>query len=128
VAAASGPLVKIAFGSHYTQGASFSLQSAAWVFALAGAMQALVQLVQLDAVARGSAAVGWLVLGGIAVEVLAIVGFAHRDPLQLITTAAAVGTATAAAGLVLAIRARQPAAVKPAGGADYAQAAASSPA
>ena len=123
VAATAGPLVRIAFGSHYTQGASFSLESAAWLFALAGAVQALVQLVQLDAVARGSAAVGWLVLGGIATELVAITVFAHRTPEQLITTAAVVGTVTAAAGLALAARARHPAA-RPLGATEHAPAAA----
>jgi hypothetical protein len=105
-AVAAGPIVKIAFGDHYTAGSSFSLQSAAWIFTLSGAVQALVQLAQLDAVARGSAAVGWLVLGGIGVELLAITTFAHHSPTQLITTAAAIGTATAAGGLALAARAK----------------------
>lgn len=112
VALAAGPMVKIAFGSHYTAGSEFQLSTAAWIFALSGAVQALVQLAQLDAVARGSSAVGWLVLGGIAVEVLAILTFANRTPVQLITTAAVVGTATAAGGLVLAARAKHPAAAK----------------
>jgi hypothetical protein len=105
-AVAAGPVVSIAFGSHYTDGSSFSLESAAWIFTLSGAVQALVQLAQLDAVARGSAAVGRLVLGAIAVELLAIVMFAHHSPMQLITTAAAIGTVTAAGGLVLAARAK----------------------
>ncbi len=111
VALGAGPLVRVAFGSHYTQGAAFSLESAAWLFTTAGAVQALVQLVQLDAVARGSAAVGRLVLGGIAAELVALTAFAHRSPHELITTAAIVGTATAAAGLALAARARHPAAL-----------------
>ena len=110
VALIAGPLVRVAFGRHYTEGASFSLESAAWLFALAGAVQALVQLVQLDAVARGSAAVGWLVLGGIAAELIAITTFAHHSPDELITTAAVVGSVTAAAGLAMAARARHPAA------------------
>lgn len=111
VAVAAGPIVKIAFGNHYTAGSTFSVQSAAWIFALAGAVQALVQLAQLDAVARGSAAVGWLVLGGIGAELLAIIAFAHHSPMQLITTAAVVGTATALGGLTLAARAKHPAAL-----------------
>jgi hypothetical protein len=123
VVVAAGPLVKIAFGSHYTQGASFSLESAAWVFALAGAVQAMVQLVQLDAVARGSAAVGWLVLGGIAAELIAITTFAHRSPVELITTAAVVGSVTAVVGLAMAARARHPAA-RPLRAAEHAPAAA----
>lgn len=106
VAAAAGPIVKLAFGGHYTSGAAFSLQGAAWIFTLSGAVQALVQLAQLDAVARGSAAVGRLVLGAIGVELLAIFTFAHRGPTQLITTAALVGTATAVGGLALAARAK----------------------
>lgn len=123
VALVSGPLVKIAFGSHYTAGSSFSLESAAWVFALAGAVQALVQLVQLDAVARGSAAVGWVVLGGIAAELIAIVTFAHHSPVTLITTAAVIGAVTAVVGLVLAVRARHPA-LEPVQAAEHATAAA----
>ena len=111
VAVAAGPLVHVAFGAHYTAGASFSLQGAAWIFTLSGAVQALVQLAQLDAVARGSAAVGWLVLGGIGVELLAIFAFAHHSPVQLITTAAVVGTATAVGGLLLAARAKEAPAV-----------------
>jgi hypothetical protein len=121
VALSAGPLVSIAFGDRYTAGSSFSLASAAWIFALSGAVQALVQLAQLDAVARGSAAVGRLVLGGIGVELAAIIAFAHRDPVLLISTAAAVGTATAVGGLVLAARARQSPAPTPS--ADYAPAA-----
>jgi hypothetical protein len=112
VALAAGPMVKIAFGDHYTAGSEFQLSSAAWIFALAGAVQALVQLAQLDAVARGSSAVGWLVLGGIGLELIAILAFANRTPVQLITTAAVVGTATAAGGLVLAARAKHPASAK----------------
>lgn len=120
VALSAGPLVSIAFGDRYTAGSSFSLASTAWIFALSGAVQALVQLAQLDAVARGSAAVGRLVLGGIGVELAAIIVFAHRDPVLLITTAAAVGTVTAVGGLVLASRARQSPASTPS--ADYAPA------
>jgi O-antigen/teichoic acid export membrane protein len=112
VAVAAGPIVKLAFGDHYTSGASFSLQGAAWIFTLSGAVQALVQLAQLDAVARGSAAVGRLVLGAIGVELLAIFTFAHRSPTQLITTAALVGTATAIGGLALAARAKNAPAIQ----------------
>jgi hypothetical protein len=106
VIAAGGPMVSAAFGHTYTAGSSFSLSATAWVFALAGAVQALVQLAQLDAVARGSAAVGRLVLGGIGLELAAIVTFAHRDPVLLITTAATVAALTAAGGLTLAARAK----------------------
>jgi hypothetical protein len=107
VAVAAGPIVELAFGSHYTAGSSFSLETAAWIFTLSGAVQALVQLAQLDAVARGSAAVGWLVLGGIGVELLAITTFAHHSPVRLITTAAVIGAVTAAGGLALAARAKE---------------------
>lgn len=105
VAMAAGPIVRLAFGAHYTSGASFSLRDAAWIFTLSGAVQALVQLAQLDAVARGSAAVGWLVLGGIGAELLAIVTFAHRSPTRMISTAAVIGAVTAIGGLLLAARA-----------------------
>lgn len=106
VALAAGPMVSAAFGKSYAAGSSFSLTSAAWIFAIAGAVQALVQLAQLDGVARGSASVGRLVLGGIGVELAAIVTFAHRDPVLLITTAATVATATALGGLAMASRAK----------------------
>ena len=106
VALAAAPMVSAAFGDRYVAGSTFSLSAAAWIFALAGAVQALVQLAQLDAVARGSASVGRLVLAGIGVELAAIVTFAHRDPVLLITTAATVATATAVGGLVLAARAK----------------------
>jgi len=105
-ALAAGPLIDFAFGDNYTVGASFTLEKSAWIFALAGAMQSLVQLAQLDAVARGSAAVGWLVLCGTGVELLTIVGVAHRDPVQLITVAAVVATVTAVGGLAMAARAK----------------------
>ena len=105
-AVAAGPLIDFAFGDNYTVGASFTLEKSAWIFALAGAMQSLVQLAQLDAVARGSAAVGWLVLCGTGVELLTIVGVAHHDPVQLITVAAVVATVTAVGGLAMAARAK----------------------
>jgi hypothetical protein len=65
-----------------------------------------VQLAQLDAVARGSAAVGWLVLCGTGVELLTIVGLAHHDPVQLVTVAAVIATVTAVGGLTMAARAK----------------------
>jgi hypothetical protein len=105
-ALAAAPLINFAFGQHYTDGAAFSLSRTAWIFALAGAMQSLVQLAQLDAVARGSVAVGWLVLCGTGVELLTIVTMAHHDPVQLITVATVVATVTAVGGLVMAARAK----------------------
>ena len=109
---AAGPLIDFAFGDHYTVGAAFTLEKAAWIFALAGAMQSLVQLAQLDAVARGSAAVGWLVLCGTAVELLTIAAVAHHDPVELITVAAVVGTVTAVGGLAMAARSKHEAYAK----------------
>jgi hypothetical protein len=105
-ALAAAPMIKFAFGAHYTEGSSFTLSKVAWIFALAGAMQSLVQLAQLDAVARGSAAVGWLALCGTGVELLTIVAVAHHDPVQLITVAAVVATVTAVGGLTMAARAK----------------------
>jgi hypothetical protein len=103
---AAGPLIDFAFGDHYTVGADFTLEKSAWIFALAGAMQSLVQLAQLDAVARGSSAVGWLVLCGTGVELLTIATVAHHGPVQLITVAAVVATVTAMGGLTMAARAK----------------------
>ena len=105
-ALAAGPLINFAFGHHYTDGSAFTLSNAAWIFAFAGAMQSLVQLAQLDAVARGSATVGWLVLCGTAVELLTIATVAHHSPVQLITVAAVVATVTAVGGLAMAARAK----------------------
>ena len=105
-AVAAGPLIDFAFGDNYTVGSEFTLEKSAWIFALAGAMQSLVQLAQLDAVARGSAAVGWLVLCGTGAELLTIIGVAHHDPVQLITVAAVVATVTAVGGLTMAARAK----------------------
>ena len=111
-ALAARPLIDFAFGDRYTVGADFTLARSAWIFALAGAMQSLVQLAQLDAVARGSAAVGWLVLCGTGVELLTILTVAHHDPMQLITVAAVVATVTAAGGLAMAARAKHEAHVR----------------
>jgi len=111
-AAAAEPLVDFAFGADYTAGADFSLDSTAWIFAFAGAMQSLVQLAQLDAVARGSATVGWLVLCGTGVELLTIATVAHHDPVQLVTVAAVVATVTAAGGLAMAARAKHEVGIK----------------
>lgn len=105
---AASPLVRIAFGAKYLDGedAGFDLSSAAWLFALAGATQALVQLALLDAVARRSHVIGWLVLGGIAIEAAVIVAVAHHSPTQLIATAACCGTITAAVSLTVSWLAR----------------------
>lgn len=103
-AVAANPAIRVAFGAKYLDGgagASFHLASAAWLFALAGAMQALVQLALLDAVARRSAAIGWIVFAGIVAETVVIVTVAHHTPVQLIATAAVCGTVTAAASLTL---------------------------
>jgi len=105
-ALSAGPLIDFAFGDHYTDGSAFELSKVAWIFAYAGAMQSLVQLAQLDAVARGSAAVGWLVLCGTGAELLTIMAVAHHDPVQLITVAAVVATVTAAGGLAMAARSK----------------------
>jgi O-antigen/teichoic acid export membrane protein len=108
----SKTLVKVAFGQAYLSGAvHFDLSSAAWIFALSGAIQALVQLALLDAIARRSAVVGWTVFSGIAVEFLLIATVAHRTPVQLITTAALVSSGAALAGLTIALRSKSPAAL-----------------
>jgi hypothetical protein len=111
-AVSAGPLIDFAFGDRYTVGSDFGLSGVAWIFAYAGAMQSLVQLAQLDAVARGSAAVGWLVLCGTGVELLTILTVAHRDPVQLITVAAVVATVTAVGGLVMAARSKHESGVR----------------
>jgi O-antigen/teichoic acid export membrane protein len=105
--AAADPMVRVAFGAKYLDGGSgFDLESAAWLFALSGAVQALVQLALLDAVARRSHVIGWLVFGGIVVEAALILAVAHHSAEQLIATAAACGTVTAAVSLTVAVLAR----------------------
>lgn len=105
---AASPLVRIAFGAKYLDGGGtgFDLSSAAWLFALAGATQALVQLALLDAVARRSHVIGWLVFGGIVIETALILTVAHHSPTQLIATAAICGTVTAAVSLTVSALAR----------------------
>jgi len=111
---AASPIIRIAFGAKYLGGAGahFDLASAAWLFALAGATQALVQLALLDAVARRSHVIGWLVFGGIVIEAAIILGFAHHTATQLIGTAACCGTATAVASLTVSTLARHHAAAQ----------------
>ncbi len=104
---AADPLIRIAFGAKYLDGgAGFELSSAAWLFALSGATQALTQLALLDAVARRSHVIGWLVFGGIVVETVVILAVAHHTATQLIVTAASCGTVTAAVSLTVAALAR----------------------
>jgi O-antigen/teichoic acid export membrane protein len=111
---AADPLVRIAFGAKYLDGGGtgFDLASAAWLFALAGAVQALVQLALLDAVARRSHVIGWLVFGGIVVEAVVILAFAHHTAEQLIGTAACCGTVTAVVSLTVSALARHHAAAQ----------------
>jgi O-antigen/teichoic acid export membrane protein len=109
---AADPIIRVAFGAKYLSGAgtNFDLASSAWLFALAGATQALVQLALLDAVARRSHVIGWLVFGGILVEVTVILAVAHHTATQLIGTAAVCGTVTAAVSLTVSALARSHAA------------------
>ena len=111
---AADPIIRIAFGAKYLDGAAmhFDLAASAWLFALAGATQALVQLALLDAVARRSHVIGWLVFGGILIEVAIILAFAHHTATQLIGTAACCGTATAALSLTVSALARHHAAAQ----------------
>jgi O-antigen/teichoic acid export membrane protein len=107
----STTLIKIAFGQAYLSSTvHFDLSSAAWLFALSGAIQALVQLALLDAIARRSTVVGWAVFGSILVEFLLIVTVAHHTPVQLITTAVLVSATAALVGLTIAVRSKSPAA------------------
>lgn len=104
---AAGPLVRFAFGAKYLGViAGFNLASAAGLFALSGATQAMVQLALLDAVARRSHVTGWLVFGGIVAEASVILAVAHHSATQLITTAAVCGTATAVVSLTVSAFAR----------------------
>jgi hypothetical protein len=101
-AAAGDKAVRVAFGAKYLDtGSGFDLASAAWLFALAGATQALVQLALLDAVARRSAAIGWIVFAGIVAEATVIVTVAHDSAVELIATAAVCGSVTAATSLIV---------------------------
>src|SRR5262249_54311159 len=90
--------------------AGFDLSSAAWLFALSGATQALVQLALLDAVARRSHVIGWLVFGGVVVETALILTVAHHSATQLVATAASCGMVTAVASLTVSASARHHAA------------------
>ncbi|HEV2636823.1 MAG TPA: hypothetical protein VGX23_16845 [Actinocrinis sp.] len=120
----SKTLVKIAFGQAYlSSGVHFDLASTAWIFAMSGAIQALVQLALLDAIARRSAIVGWAVFASILVEFVLIVTVAHHSPVELITTAALVSGTAALVGLAIALRSESPAALtvtmpEPSSGAD----------
>jgi O-antigen/teichoic acid export membrane protein len=106
-AVAADPAIRVAFGAKYLDGAgSFELASAAWLFALAGVTQALVQLALLDAVARRSATIGWIVFAGIIVEAVVIVTVAHHTAVELISTAAICGSVTAAVSLTVAVFAK----------------------
>ncbi|MBS2962668.1 hypothetical protein KGA66_06400 [Actinocrinis puniceicyclus] len=109
---AAGPMIRVAFGAKYLSGAGggFDLAAAAWLFALAGATQALVQLALLDAVARRSHVIGWLVCGGILTESALILTVAHHSATQLIATAACCGSVTAAVSLTVSFSARRHAA------------------
>jgi O-antigen/teichoic acid export membrane protein len=108
---AAEPLIRVAFGAKYLGGSpQFDLAATAWLFALAGATQALVQLALLDAVARRSHVVGWLVCGGILAEVALILTVAHHSATQLIATAAVCASVTAAVSLTVAVTARHEAA------------------
>jgi O-antigen/teichoic acid export membrane protein len=102
-AVAADPAVRYAFGAQYLRGSGFDLPSGAWLFASAGAAQALVQLALLDAVARRSHAIGWLVFGGIAAEAAVILTVAHHSARQLIATAACFGAGTAAVSLTVSL-------------------------
>jgi O-antigen/teichoic acid export membrane protein len=105
---AADPLIRMAFGAKYLDGGGtgFELSSVSWLFALAGATQALVQLALLDAVARRSHVIGWLVFGGIVAEAVVIMAVAHHSATQLIATAAICGTVTAAVSLTVSALAR----------------------
>ncbi|MGH3415719.1 MAG: hypothetical protein ACRDSS_04575 [Actinocrinis sp.] len=123
-AVAAHPLIHVAFGAKYLAGGSFQLAPAAWLFALAGATQALVQLALLDAVARRSHVIGWLVFAGIAAELVTILAVAHHSATELIATAASFGTVTAAVSLIVSALARHHAAAhhQPEATTDYATA------
>ncbi len=111
-AVAAHPLIHIAFGAKYLSAGGFDLAPAAWLFALAGATQALVQLALLDAVARRSHVIGWLVFAGIAAELVTILTVAHHSATELIATAASFGAVTAAVSLTVSALARHHAAAR----------------
>lgn len=104
---AASTLIRFAFGAKYLGTfEGFDLSSAAGLFALSGATQALVQLALLDAVARRSHVTGWLVFGGIVAEATVILAVAHHSAQQMITTAAICGTVTAAVSLTVSALAK----------------------
>lgn len=99
--AALGPLViTIVGGPKYHQ-----LDGIAWLFALLGALLALVQLAVLAGLAQrrvGRAALLWLTIAADVTVVLAT--SAHATPTRLIVTLTLVTTATAVAAVTLTLR------------------------
>jgi O-antigen/teichoic acid export membrane protein len=100
-AAALGPLViTIVGGSKYHQ-----LDGVAWLFAVLGALLALVQLAILAGLAQrrvGRAALLWLTIAADVAVVLAT--SAHATPTRLVSTLVLVTTATAAVAVLVTLR------------------------
>jgi O-antigen/teichoic acid export membrane protein len=117
------PLIRAAFGAKYATPAGFDLGTHSWLFASVGALLAVVNLALLDGVARRSHVVSMVVLGGIALEITVIVGFAHGSAGAIVTAAAACTSATAAVAVTVCLTARTGAATTaPTAGLDDAQA------
>jgi O-antigen/teichoic acid export membrane protein len=99
--AALGPLIVSIVGGHkYHQ-----LDGAAWLFALLGALLALVQLAVLAGLAQRRvrrAALLWLTIAADLAVVLAT--SAHATPTRLVVTLVLVTTVTAAVAVVLTVR------------------------
>jgi O-antigen/teichoic acid export membrane protein len=99
--AALGPvIITIVGGSKYDQ-----LDRIAWLFALLGALLALIQLAVLAGLAQrrvGRAALLWLTIAADLAVVLST--SANATPTRLVVTLVLVTTATAAAAIVLTLR------------------------
>lgn len=94
----AAPLVDLLFGDQYRP-----ITGWLWLFALAGAAQALVQVVALAAIATDRTWVGLIVWAAVAVEIVLAV-WAADSAVSLAVISAGVSTATAAVAAVAVTR------------------------
>lgn len=101
-------LVRVAFGAKYADPVpgEFDLGTNAWMFALLGALLAMVNVALMDGVARRSHVVSMIVLADIVAETTAIVGFAHHTPVQIVGAATVCAAVTAAVSVSVALLVR----------------------
>ncbi|AVH21663.1 polysaccharide biosynthesis protein [Nocardia cyriacigeorgica] len=104
-AAVAAPLAPLFAGEDYAP-----IQGLLWLFALHGAVLAVLQGALLSAIAVDRTALAGLTWLGLAIEVALMLAFARTIPALIITAAGVAGTTTAiVAVLVLYTAARQPA-------------------